>query len=424
MIIRIAAIVFILLCTSVAWGILGTTIFHRTYDTDARLRDQVVSIWGAPHEQTPPTAAYQKTVTSNVESVEDGKKIVRTVKQDVAVPLPLEGSRINVALDLEHRQKGLLWYSTYKVDFGGVYTFRNTSAQEEVVVLTLNFPATRALYDDIVFVVDGQPQDIQNHNTGVTAAVRVPSGKTTELKVGYRSQGLESWRYNFGADVARVRDFHLGMTTNFKDIDFPENTLSPSEKQATADGWKLDWTYKNLLSGFQIGMQMPGKLQPGPLAGQISYFAPVSLLFFFFILFILTTLRSIELHPMNYFFLAGAFFSFHLLLAYLVDHISIHAAFVICSLVSIFLVVSYLRLAVGMRFAAVEAAAAQFLYLVLFSYAFFFEGYTGLTVTIGAILTLFVIMQLTGRIRWSEKFARPAAAPLAAGAVPGTARQP
>ncbi|MGH9787571.1 MAG: inner membrane CreD family protein, partial [Candidatus Acidiferrales bacterium] len=129
------------------------------------------------------------------------------------------------------------------------------------------------------------------------------------------------------------------------------------------------------------------------------------------------------LHPMNYFFLAGAFFSFHLLLAYLVDHISIHAAFVICSLVSIFLVVSYLRLVVGVRFAAVEAATAQLLYLVLFSYAFFFEGYTGLTVTIGAILTLFFVMQLTGRIRWSEKFARPAA-PLPAAAAPGAVRQP
>ncbi len=423
MVSRITAIVFILFCTSVAWWILGTTIATRTYDSDERLRDQVMTIWGAPHEQTPPTAAYEKTVTSEAESVEDGKKNVRTVKQKVAVPLPLESSRVNVALDLEHRQKGLLWYSTYKVDFGGVYTFRNTSAREEEVVLTLNFPATRALYDDIVFVADGQPQDIQNHNTGVTAALRVPAGQATELKVGYRSQGLESWRYSFGADVAHVRDFHLHMTTNFKDIDFPENTLSPSEKQETASGWTLDWTYKNLLSGFQIGMQMPRKLQPGPLAGQISYFAPVSLLFFFFILLILTTLRSIELHPMNYFFLAGAFFSFHLLLAYLVDHISIHAAFVICSLVSVFLVVSYLRLVVGMRFAAVEAAAAQIIYLVLFSYAFFFEGYTGLTVTIGAILTLFLVMQITGRIRWSEKFA-PRAPALPAGVAPGAARQP
>ncbi len=423
MLIRIAAIVFILFCTSVAWGVLGTTIFTRTYDTDARLRDQVVSIWGAPHVQTPPTASYEKTVSTEVESVEDGKKIVRTVKQNVSVALPLESSRVEVALDLEHRQKGLLWYSTYKVDFGGVYTFRNTSTREELVVLTLSFPATRALFDDVTFAADGRPLEIQNHSTGVTGAVRVPAGQTVALTSGYRSQGLESWRYSFGEDVARVRDFHLRMTTNFKDIDFPENTMSPTEKQETAGGWVLDWTYKNLLSGFQIGMQMPGKLQPGPLAGQISYFAPVSLLFFFFILFILTTLRNIELHPMNYFFLAAAFFSFHLLLAYLVDHISIHAAFIICSLVSVFLVVSYLRLVVGMRFAAVEAAAAQFVYLVLFSYAFFFEGYTGLTVTIGAVLTLFLVMQITGRIRWSEKFARPAA-PLPAATAPSATPRP
>jgi hypothetical protein len=92
-------------------------------------------------------------------------------------------------------------------------------------------------------------------------------------------------------------------------------------------------------------------------------------------------------------------------LAYLVDHISIHLAFIICSAVSIFLVVSYLRLVVGLRFAAVEAGLAQFIYLVLFSYAFFFKGFTGLSVTIGSILTLFLVMQLTGRIRWEEKFA-------------------
>jgi hypothetical protein len=29
-----------------------------------------------------------------------------------------------------------------------------------------------------------------------------------------------------------------------------------------------------------------------------------------------------------------------------------------------------------------------------------------LAVTIGAILTLFVVMQMTGRIKWAEKFAK------------------
>jgi len=47
---------------------------------------------------------------------------------------------------------------------------------------------------------------------------------------------------------------------------------------------------------------------------------------------------------------------------------------------------------------------------VLFSYAFFFAGFTGLAVTVGAILSLFVVMQMTGRIRWNEKFASPATA--------------
>jgi len=161
-----------------------------------------------------------------------------------------------------------------------------------------------------------------------------------------------------------------------------------------------------LLSGYQIGMIMPEKLQPGPLAGRISLFAPVSLFFFFFLVFIITTIRGVDIHPMNYFFLAAAFFAFHLLMAYLVDHISIHRSFAIAAIVSLALVISYMRLVAGPRFALVECGLAQLVYLVLFSYAFFFKGYTGLAVTIGSVLTLFVVMQMTGRIKWSEKFAR------------------
>jgi hypothetical protein len=355
-------------------------------------------------------------VPRRAEVTEGGTRTVRAVDVEVRTDLPLEQSRVDVALDLEHRQKGLLWYSTYKVAFTGDYAFRNPADREQRVTFEMEFPAEQAIYDDLVFTVDGEEVVVETAGRTVRCVRPVPAGATARLRVGYRSQGLDSWRYAFGGTVAQVREFRLTMTTNFKDIDFPENTISPTEKQETPAGWTLDWAYKNLLSGFQIGMQMPAKLQPGPLAGRISFFAPVSLLFFFFILFILTTLRGIELHPMSYFFLAAAFFSFHLLLAYLVDHISIHTAFVVCSLVSIFLVVSYLRLVVGMRFAAVEAGAAQLIYLVLFSYAFFFEGYTGLTITIGAILTLFVVMQATGRIHWSEKFARPAAPPPAASA--------
>lgn len=419
MIKRIAAITFIFLCTALAWGILGATIFQRTYESDSLSGSRVESTWGAPQNQTPPVATYEELVPKKTSRIENGKTIETVVQEKLIRELPLESSRLNADLNLEHRQKGLLWYSTYKVAFAGAYAFRNTSEKEQDVTFALNFPTAQAIYDDLVFSVDDAPVTLKNEKNSASGNVKIAPGKVATLKVGYKSQGLNDWAYslatgnNSSGGVARVKDFSLKLTTNFKDIDFPNNTLSPSDKRETANGWELDWNYKNLVSGYQIAMTMPEKLQPGPLAGRISFFAPVSLFFFFFLMLIITTLRGIELHPMNYFFLAAAFFSFHLLLAYLVDHISIHLAFAISSAVSIFLVISYLRLVVGIRFAMREAALAQFIYLVAFSYAFFLKGFTGLAITIGSILTLFVVMQATGRIRWKDRFApAPPAEPL------------
>ncbi len=63
-----------------------------------------------------------------------------------------------------------------------------------------------------------------------------------------------------------------------------------------------------------------------------------------------------------------------------------------------------MRLVVGKRFAFIEVALSQLVYLVFFSYTFFFEGYTGLAITILCICTLFIVMQATGRVDWSKLF--------------------
>ncbi|MCS6885888.1 MAG: inner membrane CreD family protein [Acidobacteriota bacterium] len=401
---RIAAIVFIFICSSIAWGILSFTIFTRTYNFQDKLRGQVASIWGAEHYQSPPRASTQQTILKKVQAIENNQPVVKEIQDSVVQLLKIESSDIKVALELEHRQKGLLWYSTYKVAFNGTYVFINDSDTEDVT-LTFTFPTSQAIYDDLVFKVNGEDSTFSNAGDSISTSTKVAKGSKVALQIGYKSQGMQRWTYNFGSEVSQVRNFRLVMTTNFRDIDFPENSISPSFKQQTDRGWELTWQYNNLLSGFTIAMVMPEKLQPGPLAGEISLFAPVSLFFFFFLMFIITTIRGIDLHPMNYFFLACAFFAFHLLLAYLVDHISIHSSFAICSAVSIFLVVSYMRLVVGIRFALLETSLAQFIYLVLFSYAFFFKGFSGLAITIGSIITLFLVMQLTGRIKWSERFA-------------------
>lgn len=168
-------------------------------------------------------------------------------------------------------------------------------------------------------------------------------------------------------------------------------------------------------------MLTPTHIQPGELAADLSFSAPVSLMFFFLVMYVLATLRRIEIHPLNYLLLAAAFFAFHLLFGYLVDHMKVVPAFAICSVVSIVLVISYLRLVVSSRFAFVEAGLAQLVYLIVFSLAHFWEGFTGLTVTVLSILTLFLLMQLTGRLRWSEVLSRGAAQGRFSSGGPGSA---
>ena len=410
---RIAAIIFIFICTSIAWMILGSTLTSRTSNSSEELSGHVFSTWGAAQQQAPPNGTYTKTELSTVTYEDHGKTLTRKDRVEREYPLSLNSTRANVNINLDHRQKGLLWYSTYVVDFAGDYTFNNPTQEAAPFHFQLPFPAQRAVYDGLTFSVNGKKIPVTINDHAACAEITLNPGDSALLHVEYRSQGLSSWRYKLAEGVAQVRDFALVMHTNFKDIDFADDTLSPTSKQLDNDhGWQLTWKYSDLVSGFQIGMTMPDKLQPGPLAGEISFFAPVSLFFFFFLMFIITTLRNIDLHPMNYFFLATAFFAFHLLLAYLVDHISIHAAMVISSVVSVALVVSYLRLVVGIRFAAFEAGTAQLIYLVLFSYAFFWKGFTGLAITIISIVTLFAVMQATGRIKWSEKFMSHPARPL------------
>ena len=127
------------------------------------------------------------------------------------------------------------------------------------MTFTLDFPASKAIYDDLVFTIDDQPVPVTNEKNTASGVAKVAAGQTATLKVGYHSQGLNEWRYSFGSnDVTQVHDFALNMKTNFKDIDFPDNTLSPSEKHETASGWVLRWSYKTFDDRISLACSFSG----------------------------------------------------------------------------------------------------------------------------------------------------------------------
>lgn len=403
-----AAVVLVWVGCALAWMVLGATLVHRSGETSGELTTEVDKLWGPPLTQSPPTASYQqpekvreKVVTTDAQ----GRTVEQWVEREVMkpVPLPLVRSDLRANLTLRHRQKGLLWFPTYAVDFGGRYEFVNDTREERQVEARFPLEAVGSVFDGFrIAGADGAARAYQVVDNVARFTASLPAGEKLVFDVRYRARGRSSFHYAVTQGTGRVEHFAMRMTTDFAEVDFPSGTLSPSSHAASGSGWHGEWRFDSLVASAGIGIELPQKLNPGPLASRITFFAPVGLLFFIFVASVLSAARGARLHPMHYLFIGCAFFAFHLLFAYSVDHLAVEVAFALAAAVSTFLVLSYGRLFLGLRSAILLLSLPQVLYLVLFSATFFLDGYTGLAVTVGAVLTLFVIMQMTGRIRWGE----------------------
>ncbi len=389
-VIRLFAILFIYVCTAIAWFILGGALTVRTAQSDVDTSGAVAGSWGPPLTQLHPVAYYQSP------GARDGRAFIRPARSDV-----------DVSMLYEPKRKGLLWYRTFLVGFHGEYTFENPTPIPQTIFVQFSLPSPEASYNQFSYTLDGRPTtaNVSGREPITEAVILQPGGKAV-LAVAYKTRGLDDWGYSFGTD-SRVQNFQMRMKTDFAEIDFPAGTSSPSDRKADGSGWNLTWSYPDEIGARAIGMSMPKVLNPGPTAARMTFFAPVSLLFFFAVLVIVCILQRVEVHPMNFFFLGAGCFAFQLLFAYLVDLIPMGVAFAISATVSLLLVSGYLLMAFGKRFARL-AAFAQAAYMILFSYSFFFDGLTGLTITIGAIATLALLMATTAKINWSERFARKA----------------
>lgn len=380
---RILAIAAITLCTAAAWAVLGRTLQVRTSGSGSQLGDDVTDVWGPEMRQAHPTAFYFSPTGAK------GR-----------VTLQPSRSKVTVKLDYDPKKRGLLLHRTYRADFAAEYEFSNPTPVPQTLYVQFPLPSGDASYQRFSFTLGGAAASQATPSGGmVTEAVVVPARSAVPLKVTYETRGMDTWGYAF-PQAGRVAQFSLVMQTNFNEINFPKGTGSPTDRDV--NNKLFTWDYPDVLSAPAIGMDMPKVLNAGPVASRIAFFAPVSLVFFFTVLLIVGMVYGANLHPMNYFFLAAGCFAFQLLFAYLVDLVPLHLSFIISAVVSLALVCPYVGAVSGRKMFWV-ALAAQTVYMVLFSYSFFFDGLTGLTITIGAILTLALLMLLTAKVNWVEK---------------------
>ncbi len=414
---------------AVAWMILGGTLEVRSDGAWSSARDSVAHLWGPAAVHGPPLVlgSAPSPVPRDWESTEMQQPNPQPVVSPSALraeDVRLVGSDVAVHLDHEQRQRGLNWFPTYEASFEGTFTHRYTGDVAGTARFTIDLTQAGKGFDGFLVTRDGRELDFTTANGRAIYDIDFEPGEEITHRIEFATRGVERWSYDLTQGTGAVEDFRLALTTDFDDIDFPEGALSPTEHAETGEGWRGEWRFTHLLSADDIAVELPRRLNPGPLAAKITFFGPVGLLFFFFVVAMVARVRHVSLHPMHYFFLGTGFFAFHLLFAYLVDQLPLFASFGVAAAVSVFLVVSYVRLVAGRRFAFRVVGSAQLLYLVLFSASFFLDGMTGLAITLGAIGTLYVMMQMSARTQWGEPKTEVAPEPNEVPAVRAMAGEP
>src|SRR5262249_40046124 len=178
---RILAIIAIFVCTCVAWMILGTSIFLRTENAGTLLSGRVASAWGSAQEQHPPKVTYLTPKKKLTEVKEDGKKVKKNETVQVTAFVPLDASQIRADFHIDYRQKGLLWFSAYRVGFSGAYKMRTPTDREQNFTIPLPLPAQQAVYDNVEISLDGVKLPLEFAGSSVVAHGNVPAAATGQI---------------------------------------------------------------------------------------------------------------------------------------------------------------------------------------------------------------------------------------------------
>jgi len=270
-------------------GLLGPP-FLRTYNAESGLSGRVASTWERRKRRRRRRSrgnGMSKKLwrwKGGEEDHADGE-----LPSSEAIKIDAAGLR-----ELTHRlrQKGLLWFSSIQWISTGPLRFRILLRGGRVRDSIAVSGAASGLRQraNCFWTTKAAGGDVQRIAGG--SADADGAGAKSILHAAYQFAGLDSWehlsRANTEGSTARENErrkqqrnfagarLHLLVKTIFSGFDFPDNSLSPTEKRQTASGGSWSGDIRIWLSGFDIALKMPQKLQPGAVGGRISYFAPVS----------------------------------------------------------------------------------------------------------------------------------------------------
>ncbi|KKK76174.1 hypothetical protein LCGC14_2866320, partial [marine sediment metagenome] len=254
---RFIAVAMVFAAVSVGWLVLGGVTFERTRTLDRSLSGKMRNMWGP------------KVLAQGAPYWTDNAAADRS---DAGTVVPV-ASVVTADFEHESRYKGLLWYSTFTVDFSGRYTVPPADGPGAKGFFRFDVPAGSTPMD-LAVTVDGVAVELP-YAQRVSGRLVVPLARdaASVVSVAFKTKGQLYWLYypgdaaltgdsdrngdedqaptisNASGATGELRDFTLTVTTDFKDINYPDGSRSPTKMAVDTDAGKAaTWRFDSIRS--------------------------------------------------------------------------------------------------------------------------------------------------------------------------------
>lgn len=289
--------------------------------------ESVKKIWGSPHTQRELQVSHyiEKRVQEEIPQSDPTKPpIYKTVTKTEEIPQnSILGSRGEAKLELSKRKKGSAYYNGFIADFSMLYTIQNDSELETDAHFNFPLSTGQLIYDPFEVRVNGE--NISRHlrfaYDRVTWQQKMQPGEKIEVKVNYKTRGLEYFYYQI-PNPREIRNFSFRVVVDgldISDLNYPEGCLPPKAEniRRTKDGrgTVLQWDFDKTITMAGMGIALPKPTQPGSQASEVLRDAPYALMMLVLLVCLTFIIQSKPVNILQISFLSANYYLLYLFLS-------------------------------------------------------------------------------------------------------------
>ena len=307
-------------------------------------------------------------------------------------------SRVRASLSIQKGKEGGNLSVPYDLDFHGEYRLLLPDSRLNTVEVLFPFPQNLKTLHDVQFLVDGEePQDVEYSTGGIRWQDEFISNEEHTISIRYRAEGAYTFTYELPKEQRTDVDVEItvaGLTGS----SIPESSLPPLEIESGNDSETISWEYSNLIDNRNIQIHLPIEQSfPQRIAEiqfelrEIADYAPIIIGATLVTLAALFRLSGTRLKIETYLLLGLGLMFFFPMITFLSGLFGVLAGSMLALLITIGLLVVFLRQTVGWNQIGWRTVLVLVVFLGLFALGLLTE-WSGLLLTVGSVVMLGVFM--------------------------------